>query len=256
MDWGVGDYELTADELMPYAEVVVAAAAIQPGERVLDLGCGTGNAAAVAVAAGAEVVGIDPAERLIDVARERVPDAEFLVGSAEDLPFADESFDCVVSIFAVIFAPDADRAVAEVVRVMKPDGRAFITSWVPAGPIDAGIGTLGRAVAELSPDPPRRSSQMWGKADEVRALAERHGAHADIRVEPSSFVVPSADVWIDRFLRRHPMGIPMAAALEKAGRLDDTRALAIERMRDNGEQVDGGLKLSTQALVTQLSRAA
>jgi SAM-dependent methyltransferase len=255
MDWGVGDYELTADELMPFSEIVVAEAAPQPGERVLDLGCGTGNVSALAARAGAQAVGIDPATRLVEVARERVPEAEFVVGGAEDLPFDDASFDCVLSIFAVIFAPDVERAMAEVVRVMKPEGRAFITSWVPKGTIDAGIGTVRRALAELSPEPPRKPFP-WGDPDEVRALAERHGAHAEIRTERMSWVVPSADLWIDRFLERHPMGIPMAQELDEAGRLDDVRASAIESMRDGGEQADGGLKLSTEALVTRLSRAA
>ena len=255
MDWGVGDYELTADELMPFAEIVVAEAAPEPGERVLDLGCGTGNAAALAVETGAQVIGIDPAQRLVGVARERVPDADFVIGGAEDLPFDDASFDCVVSIFAVIFATDVERAMAELVRVMKPDARAFITSWVPKGPIDAGIGTVARAFTELGHAPPRKRFP-WGDPDEVRALAGRHGAHADIRVEAFRYVVPSAEVWIDRFLQRHPMGIPMTKALDEAGHLDEVRALATERMRENGEQVDGGLKLSTEALVTRLSRAA
>jgi SAM-dependent methyltransferase len=252
MDWGVGEYELTATELLPFADLVVAEAAPRPGDRVLDLGCGTGNVSAVAVATGAEVVGIDPSERLVGVARERVPDAELLVGSAEDLPFEDASFDVVISLFAVIFTPDPERAMAEIVRVLKPGGRALITSWVPAGPIDAGIGTFVRAAAALSPKPPAKRF-AWGDADEVRALAERHGAQADVRVESRTNVIDSPDEWIGRFAERHPMGIPMAAALEQAGQLDEVRARAAERMREGAEQTDEGLAMTTSALITTLT---
>ena len=255
MDWSVGEYEVTAEELLPFAEAVVAEAALEPGERVLDLGCGTGNAASVATRSGADVVGADPAQRLVAVARERVPDAEFVVAGAEDLPFEDASFDCVVSIFGVIFAPDPERAIGELVRVLKPDGRALITSWVPVGPIDAGIGTFLRATGELSAEPPRKRFP-WGDAGEVRALAERHGAHADIRVESGRFVITSPEDWIENFVTRHPLGIPLAAALDRAGRLDDVRARAVARMREGGEATDGGFALPTSALVTRLTRTA
>src|SRR4051812_22967201 len=100
MDWGVGQYEVTADELLPFSRAVIAEADLQPGERLLDVGCGTGNAAAVAAESGADVAGVDPAPRLVEVARERVPSGEFVVAGAEALPFDDATFDCVVSIFA------------------------------------------------------------------------------------------------------------------------------------------------------------
>jgi SAM-dependent methyltransferase len=253
MDWGVGEYEVTAKELEPFAERVVAEAAVQPGERVLDLGCGTGNAAALAAATGAQVVGADPAGRLVEVARGRVPEAQFVVAGAEDLPFEDASFDCLISIFAVIFAPDAEASMAEIVRVLKPTGRALITSWVPTGPIDAGLGTFRRAVGELSPEPPGKR-MAWGDPDAVRALVERHGGHADVRVVEHRFIIDSPEQWIESFVERHPLGIPMAAALDKAGRLDEVRATAVERLRQGSEPAEGGRALPTSALVTRITR--
>jgi SAM-dependent methyltransferase len=253
MDWGVGQYEVTADELMPFSRAVVAEAALQPGEKVLDVGCGTGNAAAVAAQAGADVAGVDPSPRLVEVARERVPDGEFVVAGAEALPFDDATFDCAFSIFALIFAPDPEQGMDEIVRVLKPGGRAFVTSWVRTGPIDAGVGTFVRAATALSGDSPR-GRFPWGDADEVRALVERHGGRPDVRVETHRYVVPSAQAWVDRFVERHPMGIPMAQALERAGRLDEVRAEAVQRLHDGGDEVDGGLELETSALVTRITR--
>src|SRR4051794_10485019 len=113
MDWGQGRYERAAADLEPVAERVVALAGLAPGERVLDLGCGTGNVALLMARAGATVTGVDPSERLVSVARERVPDAGFVIGSAEALPFDDAAFDVVISVFGVVFAADAERALAE-----------------------------------------------------------------------------------------------------------------------------------------------
>src|SRR5205814_9555756 len=113
VDWGAGRYERTAQELLPVAEQVVALARLRGGERVLDVACGTGNAALLAAEAGADVVGLDRAERLVAVARARVPGATFVVGDAQALPFADDEFDVAVSVFGVIFAEDPDRAVGE-----------------------------------------------------------------------------------------------------------------------------------------------
>jgi 2-polyprenyl-3-methyl-5-hydroxy-6-metoxy-1,4-benzoquinol methylase len=115
-DWSLGRYESTAERLLPAARVVVESAALHAGERVLDLGCGTGNAALLAAACGARVTGVDPASRLLEVARARAAsegaDITFLAGEAASLPVGDASADVIVSVFAVIFAPDAVAAAA------------------------------------------------------------------------------------------------------------------------------------------------
>src|SRR5436853_34785 len=114
VDWDRGSYEDTATELAPAAERLVGLAAIRPGERVLDLGTGTGNAALLAARAGARVTAADPSPRLLGIARERLAaeghDGELAVASAEALPFADHAFDVVLSVFAVIFTEQPERA--------------------------------------------------------------------------------------------------------------------------------------------------
>ncbi len=104
VQWGAGRYEQTASELAPVADAAVTALDLAGGERVLDVACGTGNAARVAADAGARVTGLDASPRLLDVARERVPEGDFVQGDAADLPYADGEFDAAVSVFGLIFA--------------------------------------------------------------------------------------------------------------------------------------------------------
>src|SRR6476619_423380 len=121
MEWGQGRYEVIAEQLFPAAEVVVDRAAPTGGDRVLDLGCGTGNAALLAAARGATVTGVDPAGRLLDVARARAVDQgldiTFALGEAAAIPVETGSVDVLLSVFGVIFAPDPVAAAAEIARV-------------------------------------------------------------------------------------------------------------------------------------------
>lgn len=149
MDWGLGHYEITAQKLLPAAKVLVAAAAVRPGERVVDVGSGTGNAALLAAAAGAHVTAVDPTPRLLALAsaaaqREGL-DVTYEAGEAAAIPSPDASFDCLLSNFALIFAPDPDAAVAEIARVLRADGRAAFTAWIPGG----AVGALAAAAEEL-----------------------------------------------------------------------------------------------------------
>src|SRR6185437_7039067 len=118
----------TAAELEPAAAHLVSLARVLAGERVLDIATGTGNAALAAAREGATATGMDAAPRLIEVARQRAAsdrlDASFVVGDLHELPFESGSFDCVVSVFGIIFAADPQRAVAELMRVLAPSGRA------------------------------------------------------------------------------------------------------------------------------------
>src|SRR4051795_733952 len=111
LDWSLGRYERTAEQLLPAARLVVERAAPSAGDRVVDVGCGTGNAALLAAERGARVTGVDPAARLLDVAREEASagglDATFVEGDAAAIPLDYGEADLVLSVFGVIFAPDA-----------------------------------------------------------------------------------------------------------------------------------------------------
>src|SRR5689334_10537672 len=105
-DWSAGRYERTAGQLLSAARVVVERAAVAPGERVVDVGCGTGNAALLAAERGARVTGVDPAVRLLGVAREQAAArglvADFAEGDAAHLPLGDGEAQAVLSVFGVI----------------------------------------------------------------------------------------------------------------------------------------------------------
>ena len=156
MDWGVGEYEWVARELEPAAATVVGIAGVGPGESVLDVGCGTGNAAFEAAGAGGRVTGVDPRSGSSASpprrARELGLEATFLVGDAQALPFGDDTFDAVISVFAVIFAPDGERAATELVRV-DSSGRPDRDQLLVREP-------RGRGGDRGGPAPPRRRRQL------------------------------------------------------------------------------------------------
>jgi SAM-dependent methyltransferase len=233
VDWSAGEYERTAGELEPAARHVVERAGIAPGERVLDLACGTGNAARLAVAAGARVTGLDSAARLVEVARERVPDAEFVVGDALELPFDDGAFDVVLSVFGVIFVPDPARAIAEIVRVLAPSGRAVLSAWRPEGPVTTMVGVLGRGlVAAGAPNRPRFA---WDEPEAVAALAAGHGATVDAEDGTLTIEAGSPEAYFAVAEEHHPMSLAGRPLLERAGTYAALREEAIGVLRAGNE---------------------
>ena len=237
VDWGAGHYEHTSRQLWPVAEHVVDVAGIGTDERALDLGCGTGNAALLAARRGAIATGLDPAARLLEVARERAAsesvEVDWVIGSAEDLPFDDASFDAVVSIFGVIFASDPERAIAEIVRVLRPGGRALITAWIPEGAIDAMIGVMRRGVAEVTGSDRRGSA--WHDVETVEAMATRHGAVADFEPSEVAFEGESPEAYFALEEANHPMSLAMRPVLEGAGIYERVRSEAISVLREGNE---------------------
>lgn len=127
LDWSVGEYERTATQLEDAAAAVLEIAAVAPGERLLDVACGSGNVAMRAGGSGARITAVDRAGRLVEVGRRRTlfqgVVAGWVTGDALQLPFAQEAFDVVVSVFGVIFVDPAEAAAAELQRVVGPGGR-------------------------------------------------------------------------------------------------------------------------------------
>jgi len=240
VDWGLGRYEETARELEPVAARVVSLAALQPGERVLDVACGTGNAALLASRVGADVTGLDAAPRLVDVARERARteglQARFDVGDAQALPYEDGAFDVVLSVFGVIFAPDAPRALAEIVRVLGPGGRALVSAWVPEGTLDAMLGVLRGAVAEATGTAPARFP--WHDLDAVTELASRHGATVSVEEGEIAFVAESPDAYFAANEANHPMSLSMQPLLERGGAYGAVREEAVAILRSGNQDPD------------------
>ena len=170
--WASGDYAQVAARIHPIAERLCEAADLVAGSRVLDVATGSGNAAIAAARCGCEVIGIDYVPALLQRARVRARAeglaVEFVEGDAEALPFADGSFDAVLSVVGVMFAPDQERAAAELVRVCRPGGTIALASWTPEG----FIGDLLRLVGRYAPPPAGvRPPVQWGDPDPAARVA-------------------------------------------------------------------------------------
>ncbi|MEX0761304.1 MAG: class I SAM-dependent methyltransferase [Dehalococcoidia bacterium] len=161
--WSTGDFNAIARKTMAMSERLIEAVDPHAGQRVLDVACGSGNAAIVAGRRDCEVTGIDYVPDLIERARMRATaeglDIDFQVGDAQALPFEDASFDVVVSVLGVMFAPDQEKAASELLRVCRPGGTIGLVSWMPK---DFG-GDFFAAHARYAPPPPGVNPPVrWG----------------------------------------------------------------------------------------------
>ena len=171
--WALGDYPAVATEVIGgLGAVVVDATGVEPGERVLDVAAGSGNAAVPAALAGGQVVASDLTPELFEAGRAAAADAgveiAFEQGDAEALPYDDASFDVVLSCVGLMFAPHHERSAAELLRVTRPGGRIGLLSWTPSG-------FIGRMFATMKPyaPPPPPGAQpppLWGDEQHVRDL--------------------------------------------------------------------------------------
>jgi SAM-dependent methyltransferase len=168
--WGGADYEQIAQRLAPVQDELAARLGVRPGERVLDVGTGTGELALRAARAGADVTGVDISEPLVDQARakaahEGLP-AAFDLGDAQRLPYADASFDVAASCFGVIFAPDARSVGRELARVVRAGGRLGLSTWVPND-------DMAEIFERFQREKPAADFEQWGEAARVEELLGR-----------------------------------------------------------------------------------
>jgi SAM-dependent methyltransferase len=182
--WATGDYAAIARDLLWEAGArIVERVGVAPGERVLDVACGTGNAAIRAAEAGASVVGLDLTPELLEAGRALAAKAgvetEWVEGDAEALPFPGESFDVVLSVFGCMFAPRHDVAARELARVLRPGGRMGLSSWTP----DSSIAELMRPLMSVLPADPEATQPppLWGAEEHVRGLFA--GSAVELRFE-------------------------------------------------------------------------
>jgi ubiquinone/menaquinone biosynthesis C-methylase UbiE len=180
--WSSGDYHMIGTQIQIVSELVIEALDVHSTERVLDVATGSGNAALAAARRGCDVVGVDYVPGLLDRARRRA-EAEGLAvdfedGDAEALPFADESFDVVSSVFGSMFAPDQEKTAAELARVARSGGRIGIVAHTP----DGFIGNLFKVIGKHVPPPAGlRSPILWGTEARLRELFI--GQIAELRAE-------------------------------------------------------------------------
>lgn len=178
--WAKGNYARMAWRLRPAAARVVEVAEVGDGDAVLDVACGTGNAALAAAARGASpVVGVDLEPALLEQARAAAPGVpvDWRVGDAVALPVDDGAFDVVVSTFGVMYAFDQPAAARELARALKPDGRVVLANWVPGSFLPA----MGAALSPFLPPPPPGGSPppRWGDEPAATTLLSDAGLDVD-----------------------------------------------------------------------------
>jgi ubiquinone/menaquinone biosynthesis C-methylase UbiE len=226
--WAAGDFPAVARlQLWEVGARIVERMAVRPGEEVLDVACGTGNAALRAAQAGAGVVGVDLTPELLDAGRRLAAEAgvtiDWIQGDAEQLPVADERFDVVVSTFGCMFAPRHAVAAQEIARVLRPGGRLGICSWTPAGAMGRFFQTLGGFLP-----PPSALAQppvLWGYEAHVAELFAGTGIELEFErevLEPVRFESTTAAI---EFMTTSFGPLLMARELvEASGRWEELRA--------------------------------
>lgn len=202
--WMAGNFGEIARSIEEHARDLVTCLDIRSGMRVLDVACGTGNVAILAAVAGASVTGVDIATNLLEQARVRADregvDVAFDEGDAEALPYADASFDLVVSMYGAMFAPRPERTGAELLRVCSAGGRIVMANW----PSDSFIGQMGKVHAAHVPPPSGVPSPvLWGDETTVRERLQHGVSELRTKRVPVAFNYPFSPAETVEFYREY-----------------------------------------------------
>jgi SAM-dependent methyltransferase len=213
--WASGDFHAVATLIQPVADVLCEAVDLQAGWRVLDVACGSGNAAIAAARCGCDALGVDYVPALLARGRRRAEaeglSIELLEGDAEAIPFPAGSFDAVLSVFGSMFAPDHLQAAMELARVCRPGGRIGLATWTP----DGFIGEMLKVVAAHVPPPPGVPSPiLWGTEPYLRELLGDQIDTLACRERTFTFRFRSAEAYVDYFRTYYG---PTVKAFEAAG---------------------------------------
>ncbi len=216
--WASGDFAIVGITLQIVGESLAEAADVRAGERVLDVAAGNGNATLAAARRFAQVTSTDYVPALLDKGRARALadglDVRFIEADAEDLPFADGSFDVVLSSFGAMFAPDHGRTAREMMRVLRPGGRIGMANWTPAG----FIGRLFKVIGKHLPPPAGLSSPaLWGSEAHVAELFGAQAAHIRAERRVFNFRYRSPAHWVQVFRDYYGPTHKAFAALDAAG---------------------------------------
>jgi len=241
MIWGAGDFGGIASLIHSVGEGIVAGTGVSPGDDVLDVACGTGNAALPAARTGARVTGLDLVPKLLAEGRASAEaeglEVTWIEGDAEQLPFEDASFDVVLSTFGCMFAPRHEVAAAEIARVLRPGGRIGICAWTP----DGTNGVFLKTIASHMPEPPEgvRPPPLWGSEEHVRELFEGTGVEPEFGHETVAMTFDSPEAALALYEEKMGPIVMARAALQPQGKWQALHDDLAAFFRDNSEHRDG-----------------
>jgi SAM-dependent methyltransferase len=198
--WASGDYATIGQLIQIVGETLVEAVDLRAGQRVLDVAAGNGNASLAAARRFAHVTSTDFVKELLDRGAERARaerfDIHFEVADAENLPYADGSFDVALSTFGVMFTPQHRKAAGELLRVVRSRGRIGLANWTPEG----FLGDLFRTIGKYVPPAPGVPSPMaWGSEPNIVQMFGPDASDIDCQRRPFNFRFESAAHWIQVF---------------------------------------------------------
>ena len=252
--WTAGDYVEIAARIESAATSLVEAMDFREGIDGLDIACGTGNATIPAAKRGARMSGLDLTPKLVEIARERAEaegvEIAIVEGDAENLPYEDDSFDRVISVFGTMFAPDQQRTADEMLRVCRPGGSIGFCAWTPEGLNGRMFGTIGSHM----PPPPEgfMPPVLWGSEDRVRELFGAAGAEPEFTRETVVFEEESIERWLDEGERTLGPMVMAKKALEAEGKWDAARADLQAVYEEANESDDGSMRAPAEYLMTTL----
>jgi SAM-dependent methyltransferase len=216
--WASGDYAVIGTTLQIVGERLCEAVDLHAGERVLDVAAGNGNATLAAARHFTHVTSTDYVGALLERGRERATaerlDVTFQQADAEDLPFADGSFDVAMSTFGIMFTPNQEQSAAEIARVVRRGGRIGLACWTPDGFIGQLFKTIGKHVAPVAG---LKSPALWGTQARLGELFPGHTIATSPQVFTFRYASPKH--WLDVFRNYYGPMHRAFAALEPAAQL-------------------------------------
>jgi len=241
-DWSNGSYERIAPQLLPAARIAVALADITSGTRVVDIGCGSGNATLLAAGPGVRVTGIDPAARLLAVADARAT-AEgkvitFRSGTAIATGLTARCADVVMSVFGLIFEPDAAATARELDRITAPNGRIVLTAWLPGSALDEINAEAMRTYAAAAGSPARPAGGMdWHDPDSVADLLRPYEFTVTAQRHTLAFTADSPQGYWE-LSAHHPFAVTTWELFNQHGLLEGLHSRTIDILERVNEEPD------------------
>jgi ubiquinone/menaquinone biosynthesis C-methylase UbiE len=252
--WSSGDYAVVGTTLQIVGENLCEALDLRAGQKVLDVAAGNGNVSLAAARRWCDVTATDYVGGLLERARERaMADGlrmAFKEADAENLPFADGSFDVVVSTFGVMFTPDQDRAASELLRVCRTGGKIGLANWTPDGFIGQLFKTIGK---HLPPPAGAKSPALWGTKSRLVELFAETPVTIDAHSHNFVFRYRSPEHWLEIFRTFYGPVLKAFAALDAEQQTVLTHDLLtlIERFNRSG---DGSMVVPSEYLEVVITK--